>query len=153
MKILLLTLNSGLGLQQPWSLHWFQGPYCSKTMSLPSVFQCLVQYWPPTFIYIGLQLAVPSVSQKIGQVFQLGTLESQLSSHLLCHHFPKSLCPYKHLIILIRHNTQDLSQCNNSTRKIYGSLQIGMEKIKLSILTGNINVYVENFKKSVEKLL
>ena len=61
----------GLGLQQPWSLCWSQGPYCPKAISLLSVFHCPLQFWPPTFIYAEIALAVHSVPQQISPVFHL----------------------------------------------------------------------------------
>lgn len=46
-----------------------------------------------------------------------------------------------------------MPRCPCKTRTRYRRLQIGMEKIKLSILTGNMIVYVDNPKESTEKLL
>ena len=84
----------GLGLQQSWPWCWSQGPYLPKAISLPSVFQCTLQFWPPTFIYSGIPLAVYSVPQKIDQVFHLCPGGHGLCSHLPYHHLPTDLVPF-----------------------------------------------------------
>ena len=51
--------GAGLGLQSPWSLSWFQGPFCPEAIPLPSVvFSVLYTFWSPIFINAGVLLAV-----------------------------------------------------------------------------------------------